>query len=148
MYVRCKLLLTQDNNSVEVILDKITGAAFRDVASFWGKFASSDGNIPPERRQWLFALAKWELSLMDGGGPGVGMGGGGLSYGELASLPPSATLSRALMTSRGMKPSDSSGIGVGEVKNPSEISVRFRRGAMTWQLLAFQNPGSNAWNSP
>ena len=147
MYVRCKLGLSQDTNSVEVVLDKISGASYRDVATFWGKFSSSEGNIPPERKQWLFSLGKFELKLMDGGGPGVGVAGGGLGFGELASLPPSATLSRALLTDQGWRPLGSSGMGVGEVLNGFEISVRFHKGPMTWQLLAFQIPNSNAWQS-
>ncbi len=146
--VRFKLRLSQDNNSHEVILDGAAGGIWRDVATFFGKFSSSEGNIPPERRLWSYALAKWELTLMDSGGQGVGQGGGGLSYGELASLSPSATLSRAIMTSRGVEPIDRSGTGVGEVMIPSEISVRFHRGRMTWELLAFQKNGSNAWHSP
>lgn len=143
MYVRCKLLLSQGINSVEVVLDKITGASYRDVATFWGKFSSSEGNIPAERKQWLFSLAKSELTLMDGGGEGVGRVGGGLDYGELASLRPSATLSRAILTDQGWRPLGS--VGVGEVLNGFEISVRFNPGPMTWRLLASQIPDSNAW---
>lgn len=148
MFIRCKLLLSQNTNSVEVMLDRPISGVFRDVVTFWGNFSSSEGGIPPERKQWLYAQGKWELTLMDAGGPGVGMVGGGLSFGELASLPPSATLSRARLSPRGVEPIESSGIGTGDVLNASDISVRFHGGRMTWQVLAFQNPGSNAWVNP
>ena len=153
MFVRCKLLLSQNNGSLEVVLNPPTAAVLRDVASYWGSFSSleggrSAGGIPKERKVWLYAQGKWELTLMDSGGPDVGMGGGGLGYGELASLPPAATLSHAVMTPRGVEPSDSSGIGVGQVMKAAEISVAFHPGRMTWKLLGFQERNYSTWKSP
>jgi hypothetical protein len=147
MYVRCKLELSQGGKSLEVMLDRQAGAWFREVATFYGKFSSSEGNIPPERKIWVYSLAKMELRLMDSGGPGVGMGGGGLDYGELAPLTPSAILSNAHLTNRGIAPGGGSGIGAGEVLNGFEISVSFHKGPITWRLLSFQNSGSNVWNA-
>jgi hypothetical protein len=146
--LRCKLLLSQDNNSLEITLDRMIEGSYYDVFTQWGKFSSSQGNIPPERKLWVHALAKWELKLMDGGGPGIGSVGGGLNFGELAALSPSAILSHATMTSRGVEPLDPSDVGVGTILNGFEISVYFHRGQMSWRLLSFQESGSNAWKSP
>jgi hypothetical protein len=148
MYVRCKLLLTQGDDSLEVVLKSPSSATYQDLATFWGSFSSTEGTIPPERKAWSYAFSRLELTLMDGGGPGVGMVGGGLKYGEMADVPPAATLSRALMANHGMRPSDSSGVGTGEILNPSELYVRFRRGPVKWQLVGYQGEGSNAWKSP
>ena len=150
--LRCRLLLSQDNHSVEITLDRMIGGALSEIFTQWGKFSSTEGNIPVERKLWLHALAKWELWLMDSGGAGIGLGGGGLDFGQLVSEPPAAILSHAGITSRGVEPVDRSGVlsgfGSGTVMNAFEISVYLHRGPMSWRLLAFQVSGSNVWQSP
>jgi hypothetical protein len=148
MFVKCKLLLTQADKSLEVILRRLDFATDQDGVTFWGKFASSEGGVPPERKAWAFAVMRSELRLLDGGGAGIGMAGGGLKCGEFAALPPSAVLSHAIMVSHGLRPSDSTGVGPGEVLNAAELSVRLRNGPAQWQLLSYQSEGSNVWHNP
>lgn len=147
MFVKCKLQLSQGDTALEVVLRRADSATFQDVATFWGKFSSTEGGVPPERKSWAFAFAKWELRLLDGGGAGVGMAGGGLKYGELASIPPSAVLSHAVMATQGLRPSDSTGVGAGRILNAAELSVRLRNGPVQWKLLSYQSEGSNVWHA-
>lgn len=148
MFIKCKLLLSQGGNSAEIILERVTGSAFAEGASFWGPYTSIGGNIPPERRQWLFALTKWECRLMDAGGPGVGMVGGGSGYGDLEPVPPAAILSMAAMTDRGIEPVNRGGSASGRIDDGFAIDISFHRGPITWTLAGFQRPGSNVWQSP
>jgi hypothetical protein len=145
--IRCKVLLTQGNNSVEITIDKSTGGYLSEGVTQLGKFLSAEGNIPPERKTWVHALAKWELRLIDGGGEGVGMAGGGLKYGELAPLEPSAILSAAWISRRGVEPIGAL-VGSGMIKKAAEISVHFKNGPVSWRLQSFQREGSNAWINP
>ena len=148
MFVKCKLQLTQGDKSLEVILRRSDSATSQDAFTFWGKFTSSEGGVPPERKAWAFAVMKSELRLMDGGGPGVGMAGGGLKHGELAPLPPSAVLSGAILHPRGLMPLDSTGVGSCQVLSAADLSVRLRNGPVRWQLMSYQSEGSNVWNTP
>jgi len=146
MFIKCKLRLTQNNHPVDVDLEKAVGTSFIDLVTYWGKCDISEGDIPKERQQWVYTQSNWQLMLLDGGGKGIGMGGGGLEYAELAALGPAAILSRAMVTSRGVESVTET--GVGEVLKAAEISVYFKPGPMTWQLLAFRNPGQSGWQNP
>jgi hypothetical protein len=148
MFLRCKLLLNQNGNTEEVLLEKVTASFLRDGFTFVGAFSSTGGGIAKERKVWIYAVTKFELTLMDSGGPGVGMIGGGLGFGELAALPASAILSRALLTDRGIEANDPTGVGLGTVQNGADISVAYHRGPMTWQLTSFQKRGAGGWFTP
>ncbi len=147
MFVRCKILLSQNNDTTEMTLERMTGGALSEGYSQWGACSSSENNI---KKVWIHALAAWEVRIMEVSGPGVGMVGGGLKFGEMAALPPCAILSRAITTERGIEPFDSSGVGTGKVVRAAEVSVRFHPGPMTWRLSSFQlvGGGSSQWQRP
>jgi hypothetical protein len=148
MFNKCKLLLSQNSKSLEITLNGRGGGVDVDSFAFWGSYSSSEGDIRPERKQWLFVLPTLELSLIDAGGPGVGMVGGGLKFGEMAALPPAAVLSHALMDNRGFSPIDSTGTGRGELLSGFAIWVQFNKGPISWEMSSYMPDASNAWVNP
>ena len=146
MYTKCKLQLTDwASQSIEILIDTIKGAAFQNLVSYWGGVKSDGGLGTQNRMLWFYQFSKRELLILDGG-EGVGYGGGGLEYGQLAPVEPAAILEGALMTPRGIEPWATSGIGVGELKHPNELSVIPHAGKMTWRLTASLQAGTNKWD--
>jgi hypothetical protein len=148
MFTKCKLLLFQGGNSVEIVLNRPTGFASREGMTVWGTYTSNGGSIPPDQRRWLFAMAKWECRLMDAGGPGIGMGGGGLGYAELAPVPPAAILSMAGMTDRAIEPMSRGNTAQGRIDNGFAIGSPLNKGPITWNLEAFQAEGTSFFQTP
>ena len=143
MFNKCKLLLSQGVNSAEIVLNRVAGSAAREGMTFWGAFTSTGGNIPEERRGWVFAYAKWECRLLDAGGPGVGMIGGGMDYHQLAPLEPDAILSGAVMTARGIEPMNGD-TAQGRIVNSFGFPP-LNSGPITWTLVGFVPPGTFVW---
>lgn len=148
MFIRCKIELSQGSNSVELELLPPQTGAFTEGMSFWGQYKSAGGNIPEERRGWLFALTAWELRLIETPSNGVGMGGGGLEYAELAPLEPVAFLSNACMTDRGIEPLVRGGAAQGRLESGFAINVSLNKGPISWRLSGYKIEGASAWQSP
>jgi hypothetical protein len=156
MLAKCKLRLSQGGNFVEIVLNNQVGAAAQEGISYWGTFTITGddpakhiymGNIPPERRRWLFTMATWECRLMDAGGDGVGMGGGDLDYHELAALPPAAILSRAVLTDRAIEPV-SGNTAPGENNDGFAFDASLHKGPIDWTLTSVLPEGTNVWQAP
>lgn len=157
MFIQCKILLSQQDKSVEVkiynnllirnakmeIIKKIEKDAYeKDGFTLIGSFESfPEGNIPIERKVWIFAQSKWELVLKDCGGNGIGQVGGGLKYGEIVSTLPDAILYNAGITTTGFQPIGAQK-GSGMIKNGSAFPG-LHQGPVTWELTASMMPGNN-----
>jgi hypothetical protein len=117
MFPRCRIAIANKSKIIEIVLLQPLGYFEQEAVTFFGKYTSQGGNIPPERKEWLLALASRELRLIDAGGSGVGMGGGGLTYGEIAAMEPFAILSEAVLTDRGIEPVIRNAAVAGQLKS-------------------------------
>jgi hypothetical protein len=147
-FSRCKIAISNGPTTVEIVLLQIAGSAQREAVTFWGQYTSNGGNIPPERRGWIYALAPRELRLVDTGGPGVGMIGGGLEYHEIAAMDPFAIFSDAVLTDRGIEPVTRNHVAVGDLKSGFALDVQLNKGPVTWRLSGYKSTGSSAWVAP
>lgn len=151
MMHRCRIEIANAAMKVEIILEETDSFALQNGLTLWGKYSTKPkdaGNVPPERKGWLYALTARELRLIDMGGPGVGMVGGGLGFGELAPLAPFATLSDALMTSRGIEPMIPHAPGKGWLDIGAALDSSLTRGPVTWRLSGYRQSSSNIWVDP
>ena len=158
IFIQCKILLSQQDKSVEIkiynnllvrntemkIIEKVEKELlyFKDGFTLVGSFESfPEGNIPLERKVWIFTQSKWELVLKDCGGNGVGQVGGGLEYGEMVSTLPDAVLNNAGITTTGFQPIGAQK-GSGMINNGSAFPG-LPPGPVTWELTASMMPGNN-----
>jgi hypothetical protein len=147
MFSRCRIAIANNSKKIEIVLLQPLGYIEKEVVTFFGKY-TSDGGIPPERKGWLLAVASRELRLIDAGGSGVGMGGGGLTYGEIVAMEPFAILSEAVLTDRGIEPVFRNTAVAGQLKSGFDLNVSFNSGPVTWRLSGYIQSGSSTWVAP
>jgi len=146
MFNRCTLTLTQNGRSIDIALvthpvlppwaSKTEAELIKWFAAeqnlCWGRYLLPDsGSISKENCWWKFSNVRHEIVLLDIGGPGYGMAGGGQAYGELSEMPPVATLSDAVLGRWGIAPA---GAGRAVVNNGVGIGGGFNRGAAMWDM--------------
>ncbi len=148
MFSRCKITIANGSKMVEIVLLQPDGYLEQEGVTFFGKYTSAEGNIPPDRRGWGFVVASRELRLADTGDRDTGMVGGGLDFMETAPIPPFAILSQAGLTDRGIEPVIRNSTAAGQLKSGFALGVALNSGPVTWRLSGYKRAGSSAWVDP
>jgi hypothetical protein len=100
----------------------------------WGKYSLPDSaSISKDKCWWKYSNARHEIVLLDIGGPGYGMVGGGLKYGEMSDIPPVAILNDAVLGRWGIATAGLAA-GRGNVDNGVGIGGGFNRGGLSWEM--------------
>jgi hypothetical protein len=144
MFAKCKITISQGAESADIILTQLESAAVAQGITFCGKVASKSGNMGQGR--WLLEVSTFELKIVDADGAGVGIGGGGMDYGDLAPLEPVAILSRAVMTPQGVEALG--GSARGWLFSGFAIDVRLGKGVVSWGLTGVGQNGDSGWRRP
>jgi hypothetical protein len=164
MFDRCRLLLTQGNQSVEVTIDGTprlpSGTTYKEMFTwttqfqYWayGRYYLSAhqtfGNHSSDKdtAYWVFRFLEREMRFVEFFGPGQGYSSRAVEYGELVREPMAdVTLYNAKVSNVGIEPYDLSGSGSGQVRaSGAGLNV----GPLSWKLSAIRKPGEKFLREP